>query len=168
MRDVNPCSKNSHENTQPSSSSFSLPRFNLLFSFFPVTIVPLSCQRGREVLGAVILLFASRSALAQHLSLKDGEELKSESPVALSVALVIALISRLTPKQVPVSYKTWGTLNADGSNALFVCHALTGNASLDVWWGSLLGPGRPFDTDRFYVVCLTMCVGTCVLVCGDV
>ena len=51
-----------------------------------------------------------------------------------------------------MSYKTWGTLNADASNGLFVCHALTGNASLDSWWGSLLGPGKPFDTDRFFVV----------------
>jgi homoserine O-acetyltransferase len=67
-------------------------------------------------------------------------------------------------QQVPVNYKTWGTLNPERDNALVVCHALTGNASLDSWWGDLLGPGRPFDTSRYFIVCaniLGSCYGTC-------
>lgn len=49
-------------------------------------------------------------------------------------------------------YKTYGQLSPGRDNALVVCHALTGNASLDSWWGTLLGPGKPFDTDRYFVV----------------
>jgi homoserine O-acetyltransferase len=59
-------------------------------------------------------------------------------------------------------YETYGTLNADRSNAVLVCHAL--NASHHVagwyeddprnvgWWDNLIGPGRPVDTDRFFVI----------------
>jgi homoserine O-acetyltransferase len=59
-------------------------------------------------------------------------------------------------------YETYGSLNADKSNAVLVCHAL--NASHHVagtyadkpksqgWWDNMVGPGKPLDTDRFYVV----------------
>jgi homoserine O-acetyltransferase/O-succinyltransferase len=59
-----------------------------------------------------------------------------------------------------LAYETYGTLNADGSNAVLVCHAL--NASHHVagvdeqgrtgWWDNLVGPGKPLDTDRFFVI----------------
>lgn len=62
-----------------------------------------------------------------------------------------------------IRYETYGTLNADRSNAVLVCHAL--NASHHVagwyadepknvgWWDNLIGPGKPVDTDRFFVIC---------------
>ncbi len=59
-----------------------------------------------------------------------------------------------------LSYETYGTLNADKSNAVLVCHAL--NASHHVagthadgsvgWWDNLVGPGKPLDTNRFFVI----------------
>lgn len=57
-------------------------------------------------------------------------------------------------------YQTYGELNAARDNVLVVCHALTGNASLHSWWGDLLGPGRAFDTDRYFVVCCNI-LGSC-------
>jgi homoserine O-acetyltransferase len=74
---------------------------------------------------------------------------------------------------VTVAYETWGEPNSDASNAVLVCHALTGDshaagpvetghAQLG-WWNALIGPGRAIDTDRFYVVCpnvLGGCQGT--------
>jgi homoserine O-acetyltransferase/O-succinyltransferase len=57
-------------------------------------------------------------------------------------------------------YQTYGTLNATRDNVVVVCHALTGNASLHSWWGDLLGPGRAFDTDKYYVVCCNI-LGSC-------
>jgi homoserine O-acetyltransferase len=74
---------------------------------------------------------------------------------------------------VSVAYETWGRLNADASNAVLVLHALSldshaagpvepGHPQLG-WWNPLIGPGRPIDTDRFFVVCpnvLGGCQGT--------
>ena len=72
-----------------------------------------------------------------------------------------------------IAYETWGELNPDRSNAVLVCHALTGDAHAagrsDVgqptpgWWDPLIGPGRPLDTDRYFVVCVNVlggCQGT--------
>src|SRR3954454_12855213 len=73
---------------------------------------------------------------------------------------------------VEVAYETYGTLNADRSNAVFVCHALTGDAHAaghhgnprrSGWWDTLIGPGKPVDTERFHVVCANLlggCRGT--------
>jgi homoserine O-acetyltransferase len=61
-------------------------------------------------------------------------------------------------------YNTFGTLNKDRDNAIFVCHALTGNSQVDGWWGGLVGPGKVVDTDKYFVVCanvLASCYGTC-------
>jgi homoserine O-acetyltransferase len=60
-------------------------------------------------------------------------------------------------------YETYGTLNAERSNAILICHALSGNhhvAGLTIaddpksagWWDNMVGPGKPIDTDRFFVV----------------
>jgi len=70
---------------------------------------------------------------------------------------------------VEVAYETYGTLQADGSNAILLCHALTGDAHAGDgegrpgWWGSLIGPGRPLDTSRYFIVCSNVlggCAGT--------
>ncbi len=64
---------------------------------------------------------------------------------------------------VTVAYRTWGRLSPRGDNAVLVCHALTGSADVDRWWGPLLGPGRALDPDRDFVVCsnvLGSCYGT--------
>ncbi len=57
---------------------------------------------------------------------------------------------------VPVAYRTWGTLNAARDNAVVICHALTGDTNVDAWWGPLLGPGEVFDTDRYFVICMNV------------
>eukprot|EP01065_Artemidia_motanka_P017223 TRINITY_DN2074_c0_g2_i1.p1 TRINITY_DN2074_c0_g2~~TRINITY_DN2074_c0_g2_i1.p1 ORF type:complete len:374 (+),score=105.65 TRINITY_DN2074_c0_g2_i1:66-1187(+) len=60
-------------------------------------------------------------------------------------------------------YRTWGKLNERADNAIVVCHALTGNANLESWWGPLLGPGRPLDTQKYFIFCsnsLGSCYGT--------
>ncbi|EPQ30147.1 uncharacterized protein PFL1_02264 [Pseudozyma flocculosa PF-1] len=64
------------------------------------------------------------------------------------------LESGVTLANVPVAFKTWGKLDPETrSNALVVCHALTGSADVEDWWGPLLGPGKLFDPTRFFVVC---------------
>jgi len=69
-------------------------------------------------------------------------------------------------ERVTVAYETWGNLAPDGGNAVLVLHALTGDSHAggkDGWWGSMIGPGAPIDTDRWFVVCpnvLGGCQGT--------
>ena len=84
--------------------------------------------------------------------------------------LVLDSGARLAP--VEVAYETYGELHADGSNAILVCHALTGDAhaaghhgdSARVgWWDNLIGPGKPLDTDRWHVISANLlggCRGT--------
>jgi homoserine O-acetyltransferase len=64
---------------------------------------------------------------------------------------------------VRVAYRAWGRLDEHGANAVLVCHALTGSADVDRWWGNLLGPGRALDPERDFVVSsnvLGSCYGT--------
>ena len=55
-----------------------------------------------------------------------------------------------------VTYGAWGRLNPAADNALVVCHALTGSPDVTDWWGPLTGPGRTLDTDRYFVICLSV------------
>ncbi|MFW5471066.1 homoserine O-acetyltransferase MetX [Knoellia sp. CPCC 206435] len=75
--------------------------------------------------------------------------------------------------EVTVAYETWGVLNEAADNAVLVEHALTGDSHVEGpagnghptpgWWDGLIGPGRPLDTDRFFVVASNVlggCQGT--------
>ncbi|KAI1409415.1 homoserine O-acetyltransferase [Hypoxylon sp. FL1857] len=65
------------------------------------------------------------------------------------------LESGVTLRNVPVAYTTRGKLSPNADNAMVICHALTGSADVSDWWGPLLGgPGRAFDTSRFFIVCM--------------
>ncbi len=71
-----------------------------------------------------------------------------------------------------VAYQTYGTLDADRSNAILVCHALTGDQFVadphpitgkPGWWDLMVGPGRSLDTERYFIICANVlggCMGT--------
>jgi homoserine O-acetyltransferase len=64
---------------------------------------------------------------------------------------------------VRVAYRTWGSLDAAGGNAVVVCHALTGSADVDRWWTKMFGAGEALDPERDFIVCaniLGSCYGT--------
>ena len=71
-----------------------------------------------------------------------------------------------------VAYQTYGRLNPAKSNAILICHALTGDQHLanvhpvtgkPGWWEIMVGPGKPIDTDRYFIICSNViggCMGT--------
>jgi homoserine O-acetyltransferase len=76
-----------------------------------------------------------------------------------------------TLPSVEVAYETYGTLDQDGSNAVLICHAITGDSHLAChdshdepgWWEGLVGPGKAVDTERLFVICSNVlggCRGT--------
>jgi homoserine O-acetyltransferase len=106
------------------------------------------------------------SAPARHLSGADGLK-------RLSVATPdrpLRLDSGRMLDQVDIAYETWGELNADKSNVVFLCHALTGDqfaassnpvTGRPAWWDEVVGPGLPVDTNRFFVICSNV-LGGCM------
>ena len=71
--------------------------------------------------------------------------------------------------EVVQAYETWGTLNSDSSNAVLVCHALTGDSHVTGesnaahptkgWWDEVIGPGKAVDTNEYFVVCINVLGG---------
>jgi len=88
----------------------------------------------------------------------------AEKPLKLDAGV------ELTPFQI--AYQTYGTLNAARSNAVLICHALTGDQHVANvhpvtgkagWWETMVGPGKPIDTERYFVICPNVvggCMGT--------
>ncbi|KAG2160225.1 Alpha/Beta hydrolase protein, partial [Suillus bovinus] len=56
-------------------------------------------------------------------------------------------------REVPVAYKTWGKLSDGRDNVMIICHAFTGSADVEDWWGPLIGRGKAFDPNRFFIFC---------------
>src|SRR5215510_8244005 len=86
----------------------------------------------------------------------------ADKPLKLDAGVALA------PFQI--AYQTYGTLNADRSNAVLICHALTGDQHVanvhpvtqkPGWWERMVGPGRPIDTERYFVICPNV-VGACM------
>ena len=76
--------------------------------------------------------------------------------------------ARLAPLEI--AYNTYGRLNADRSNAVLVCHALTGDQHLASvhpttgkpgWWSRMVGPGKPLDPERHFIICSNV-IGGCM------
>ena len=65
-----------------------------------------------------------------------------------------------TLEDVTIAYQSWGSLNERGDNAILVNHALTGWSDIPGWWPSMVGPGLPFDSDKYFVVCPNV-IGGC-------
>jgi len=95
---------------------------------------------------------------------QTGHQATIQGPLKLDCGVELA--------PVTLAYQTYGTLNEDRSNTVLVCHALTLDqyaasphpvTGKPGWWRHMVGPGRPIDTDRFFVVCANViggCMGT--------
>ena len=88
----------------------------------------------------------------------------ASQPLAMSAGVMLAPFS--------IAYQTYGRLNAERSNAVLLCHALTGDQHVanvhpatgkPGWWSALVGPGKPFDTEKYFIICSNVlggCMGT--------
>jgi homoserine O-acetyltransferase/O-succinyltransferase len=109
----------------------------------------------------------------RNLSLVDLDTARLPDPRVRLVAttpLQLDCGAELGP--VEVAYQTYGVLNAACSNAILVCHALTGDqyaagshpvTGKSGWWQLMIGPGLPLDTERYFVICMNVlggCMGT--------
>ena len=91
-------------------------------------------------------------SLMGSLGLVTAQEMHFSAPLPLKSGAVLAGYT--------LAYETYGTLNAARSNAVLVCHALNAShhvagvdaAGLRGWWDNLVGPGKPLDTHRFFVI----------------
>ena len=93
---------------------------------------------------------------------QPGETLRLLEPLPLDCGRSLA--------GVEIAYRTYGTLNAERSNAVLIAHALTGDqhavgrhpvTAKSGWWEQMIGPGRPVDTDRFHVIVANV-IGGCM------
>lgn len=90
--------------------------------------------------------------------------LPADNPLMMDAGIALAPLT--------IAYQTYGTLNADKTNAILVCHALTGDQHVanthpltgkPGWWEIMVGPGKPIDTDRYFIICSNVlggCLGT--------
>lgn len=83
-------------------------------------------------------------------------------PKSMHFTQPLSLRSGASVHGYDLAYETYGTLNADKSNAVLICHALNashhvagvyaGQDKSEGWWDTMIGPGKPVDTDRFFVI----------------
>jgi len=101
---------------------------------------------------------------------RPGDPVGARRFVSLARDRPFALEGGSVLRDIDLAYETWGDLDADGANAVLVCHALTGDSHAagpsgpgqptPGWWDDLIGPGRALDTDRYFVVCVNV-LGSC-------
>ncbi|MGQ2930495.1 MAG: homoserine O-acetyltransferase, partial [Sphingopyxis sp.] len=89
---------------------------------------------------------------------------------SVTIPTPLPLDSGQSLPSVTIAWQSYGALNADKSNAVLLCHALTGDQYVASdhpatgkpgWWARMVGPGKPIDTDRFHVICANV-LGSCM------
>jgi homoserine O-acetyltransferase len=115
---------------------------------------------------------ASKAPVKKNKAARPGGEQGLGLTAVLGRAAPLRLDSGVDLGPFTVAYQTYGKLNADKSNAVLVCHALTGDqfaagvnpvTGKPGWWEIMIGPGKPLDSDRYFIICpnvLGSCLGT--------
>ena len=92
--------------------------------------------------------------------IKENNEM--ECLVAYFDNIDFKLLSGAALKNLKIAFKTFGKLNKEKTNAILICHALTGDqyvtgfnpiTNREGWWARMVGPGKPIDTNKFFVIC---------------
>ena len=106
---------------------------------------------------------AAPFTLSALMSDKHSNSVGIVKPQIFHCSEALTLSCGQTLEQYTLIYETYGSLNANKSNAVLICHALSGNHHAagyhretdkrPGWWDTAIGPGKPIDTDKFFVVC---------------
>ena len=78
----------------------------------------------------------------------------------LSIPKPFALDCGAELPSIDIAYHTFGTLNADRSNVVWLCHAFSANSNPTEWWPGMVGEGKLFDPNKFFIICANM-LGSC-------
>lgn len=112
------------------------------------------------------MVFVQRNKLAMAMSEKGalvtGAWLEHHAPgdrLFLNIGDLL-LESGETLENPTIAYQSWGVLNAQKDNAILVNHAMTGWSDVPGWWPSMVGPGLPFDSDKYFILCPNV-IGGC-------
>ena len=109
----------------------------------------------------------------EKIQLTFGSNLKSYEIgdiVYIAKNQALTLSSGVSFNDVPVAFQSYGKLNSDKSNAILLCHALTGDqyaasdnpvTGKEGWWSFMIGPGKPIDTNKYFVICANV-LGGCM------
>jgi homoserine O-acetyltransferase len=100
--------------------------------------------------------------MSQKVELVTGAWLENQAPgdrLFINIGELL-LEDGETLEDVTIAYQSWGSLNERGDNAILVNHALTCWSDIPGWWPSMVGPGLPFDSDKYFVVCPNV-IGGC-------
>jgi homoserine O-acetyltransferase len=106
--------------------------------------------------------FLDHSVRLAQIANPESQIVHFDDPLPLDCGEKLAFFS--------IAYQTYGVLNADKSNLVLVCHALTGDQHVanihpvtgkPGWWDTMVGPGKPIDTNRFFVLCPNV-IGGCM------
>ncbi len=101
---------------------------------------------------------------------RDADAARDSLVVRFEADRPLKLDSGIELSPFQIAYKTYGRLNATRSNAVLICHALTGDQHVanvhpitgkSGWWETMVGPGKPIDTERYFVICSNV-VGGCM------
>ncbi|HEY4124791.1 MAG TPA: hypothetical protein VGM36_09270, partial [Rhizomicrobium sp.] len=108
--------------------------------------------------------------IANPTFLRPVSEPEADTGKAMTFSAPLTLDCGRALSPFTIAYMTYGTLNAARSNAILICHALTGDQFVASrhpltgkpgWWDIMVGPGKPIDTDRFFVICSNV-IGGCM------
>jgi homoserine O-acetyltransferase len=127
-----------------------------------------SAAASRGTGGPMNRVATANGVVAETAKLRESATPSSDVAHFDDAPLQLDCRQQLTP--FDIAYKTYGNLNAEKSNAILVCHALTGDQYVASphpvtgkpgWWETMIGPDKPIDTNRFFVICSNV-LGGCL------